>query len=218
MGIKEVRNYLNTKRRDFSSQSLDDQSINNDPFEQYAVWFKEAIDAEVPDPYAACLSTVNKDNKPSSRMVLLKSFSFKGFVFYTNTLSKKGNSLENNKYAALNFHWKSLLKQIRIEGEVTKVNAKEADEYFNSRPIDSRIGAWASSQSNYLKDRSELLKKVEIIKEKFTNKSIVRPPHWTGYLVIPSLIEFWQNMPHRLHDRVEYIKTESGWEAQNLYP
>ena len=193
-------------------------SLNEDPIDLFTKWYEEAKKNEVNDPNAMNLATISKDNKPSSRIVLIKSFSVKGFIFYTNTLSKKGNSLENNKYAALNFHWKSLLKQIRIEGEVTKVNDKEADEYFNSRPIDSRIGAWASSQSDYLKDRSELLKKVEIIKEKFTNKSIVRPPHWTGYLVIPSLIEFWQNMPHRLHDRVEYIKTESGWEARNLYP
>jgi pyridoxamine 5'-phosphate oxidase len=193
-------------------------SLNEDPIDLFTKWYEEAKKTEVNDHNAMNLATISKDNKPSSRIVLIKSFSVKGFIFYTNTLSKKGNSLENNKYVALNFHWKSLLKQIRIEGEVSKVNDNEADEYFNSRSIDSRIGAWASSQSDYLKNRSELLKKVEIIKEKFTNKSIVRPPHWTGYIVIPSLIEFWQNMPHRLHDRVEYRKTESGWEARNLYP
>ena len=193
-------------------------SLNEDPIDLFTKWYEEAKKTEVNDHNAMNLATISKDNKPSSRIVLIKSFSVKGFIFYTNTLSKKGNSLENNKYVALNFHWKSLLKQIRIEGEVSKVNDNEADEYFNSRPIDSRIGAWASSQSDYLKNRSELLKKVEIIKEKFTNKSIVRPPHWTGYIVIPSLIEFWQNMPHRLHDRVEYRKTESCWEARNLYP
>ena len=193
-------------------------SLNEDPIDLFTKWYEEAKKTEVNDPNAMNLATISKDNKPSSRIVLIKSFNVKGFIFYTNTLSKKGNSLENNKYVALNFHWKSLLKQIRIEGEVSKVNDNEADEYFNSRSIDSRIGAWASSQSDYLKNRSELLKKVEIIKEKFTNKSIVRPPHWTGYIVIPSLIEFWQNMPHRLHDRVEYRKTESGWEARNLYP
>ena len=193
-------------------------SLNENPIDLFAKWYEEAKKNEVNDPNAMNLSTISKDHKPSSRIVLLKSFSINGFVFYTNTLSKKGNSLENNKYAALNFYWKSLLKQIRIEGEVTKVNDKEADEYFNSRPIDSKIGAWASLQSDYLKNRSELLKKVEIIKQKFTNKSIVRPPHWTGYLVIPNLIEFWQYMPHRLHDRVEYKKTKSGWESRNLYP
>jgi len=193
-------------------------SLNEDPIDLFAKWYEEAKKTEVNDPHAMNLATISKDNKPSSRIVLLKSFSVNGFVFYTNTLSKKGNSLENNKYATLNFYWKSLLKQVRIEGEVTKVNENEADEYFNSRPIDSRIGAWASSQSDYLKNRSELLKKVKIIKEKFANKSIIRPPHWTGYLVIPSLIEFWQHMPHRLHDRVEYIKKETGWQVRNLYP
>ena len=133
-------------------------SLNENPIDLFAKWYEEAKKTEVNDPNAMNLATISKDNKLSSRIVLLKSFSVNGFVFYTNTLSKKGNSLENNKYAALNFHWKSLLKQIRIEGEVTKVKVKEADEYFNSRPIDTRIGAWASSQSNYLKDRSELLK------------------------------------------------------------
>ena len=193
-------------------------SLNDDPIDLFSKWYEEAKKTEVNDPNAMNLATISKDNKPSSRIVLLKSFSVKGFIFYTNTLSKKGNSLENNKFAALNFYWKSLLKQVRVEGEVIRVNESEADEYFNSRPIDSRIGAWASSQSDYLTDRSELLKKVEIIKEKFVNKSIFRPPYWTGYLVIPKLIEFWQHMPHRLHHRVEYRKKESGWESRNLYP
>ncbi len=193
-------------------------SLNADPIDLFDKWYEEAKNTEVNDPNAMNLATISKDNKPSSRIVLLKSFSVKGFIFYTNTLSKKGKSLDNNKYVALNFHWKSLLKQIRIEGEVTIVSENEADEYFNSRPLDSRIGAWASSQSYYLKDRSELLKKFEIIKEKFANKPINRPHHWTGYLVNPNLIEFWQDKPHRLHDRVEYRKTESGWEARNLYP
>ena len=193
-------------------------SLEEDPIDLFSKWYEEAKKTEVNDPNAMNLATISKDNKLSSRIVLLKSFSVNGFVFYTNILSKKGNSLENNKHAALNFYWKSLLKQVRVEGEVIRVNENEADEYFNSRPIDSKIGAWASSQSDYLKNRSELLKKVKIIKEKFANKSIIRPPHWTGYLVIPSLFEFWQHMPHRLHDRVEYRKTESGWKARNLYP
>ena len=122
-------------------------SLNENPIDLFAKWYEEAKKTEVNDPNAMNLATISKDNKPSSRIVLLKSFSVNGFVFYTNTLSKKGNSLENNQYAALNFHWKSLLKQIRIEGEVNKVSAKEADKYFNSRPIDSKIGAWASLQS-----------------------------------------------------------------------
>ena len=193
-------------------------SLNENPIDLFSKWYEEAKKTEVNDPNAMNLATISKNNKPSSRIVLLKSFSSKGFIFYTNTLSKKGKSLENNKYAALNFYWKSLLKQIRIEGKVYLVNKNEANKYFNSRPIDSRIAAWASSQSGYLKDRHELLKKIEIIKEKFANKSIVRPSYWTGYLVMPNLIEFWQQMPHRLHDRVEYIKTESGWESRNLYP
>jgi len=193
-------------------------SLNEDPIELFTKWYEEAKKTEVNDPNAMNLSTISKDNKPRSRIVLLKSFSVNGFVFYTNVLSKKGKSIDYNKYVSLNFHWKSLLKQISIEGEVNKVTDSQADEYFNSRPLESRIGAWASMQSNYLKNRSELIKRIEIIKKKFDNKSITRPSHWTGYLVIPTLIEFWQNMPYRLHDRVEYRKTEYGWKSRSLYP
>ena len=193
-------------------------SLEEDPIDLFSKWYEEAKKTEVNDPNAMNLATISKDNKLSSRIVLLKSFSIKGFVFYTNSLSKKGKSLDSNKYIALNFYWKSLLKQIRIEGKVSKVRGIEADKYFITRPLESRISAWASSQSDYLKDRSELLKKNETIKEKFANKSISRPPHWNGYIVFPTLIEFWQHMPHRLHDRVELKKKESSWEARNLYP
>tara|TARA_B100000700_G_C14870650_1_gene773260 strand:- start:83 stop:688 length:606 start_codon:yes stop_codon:yes gene_type:complete len=192
--------------------------LNKDPLDLFAKWYNEAKKTEINDPNAMNLSTVSTNNRPTSRIVLLKSFSKNGFVFYTNALSKKGKSLALNKYTALNFHWKSLLKQVRIEGSVTRVNNKIADEYFNTRPINSRIGAWASSQSNLLKDRPELIKKFEKIKKKFSKTPIYRPNNWTGYIVNPILIEFWQDMPFRLHDRVEYKKIGKNWKSRNLYP
>ena len=164
------------------------------------------------------LATVSKNNKPSSRIVLLKYFSNKGFEFYTNSLSKKGKSIDNNNNVALNFYWKSINKQIRIEGKVFKLEGYRSDEYFESRPTESKIGAWASSQSKFLKNRSELIKKFKEINKKFLNKAINRPVYWSGYIVVPKLIEFWNQKPYRLHDRVEYRKTRIGWQSKNLFP
>tara|TARA_B100000686_G_scaffold253910_1_gene265046 strand:+ start:90 stop:692 length:603 start_codon:yes stop_codon:yes gene_type:complete len=193
-------------------------SLNRDPIDLFAEWYEEAKKTEINEPNAMNLATITDNVKISSRIVLLKFFSKKGFVFFTNTLSKKGKCIEANKSVALNFYWKSLQKQIRIEGEASIIKDKQADEYFNSRSDDSKFGAWASSQSNYLNDRLELLKKFNEVKNFFLNKPINRPPYWTGYIVNPRLIEFWQQMPHRLHDRVEYIKIKSSWKARNLYP
>ena len=189
-----------------------------DPFLLFEEWFEEAKLKEQNDPNAMNLSTISKDLKPSSRIVLLKSFDQDGFVFYTNLQSKKGISLLSNSNASLTFHWKSLLKQIRIEGRVHQVTNKEADDYFNSRPMESRIGAWASNQSSELSDRQELIDKISLYKKKFQQNSISRPPHWTGFRVEPNLIEFWKDMPFRLHDRIEYKKTDNKWISRRLYP
>ena len=193
-------------------------SLNRDPIELFSEWYEEAKKSEINDPNAMNLATINDNFKISSRIVLLKFFSDEGFVFFTNTLSKKGKSIKKNNSVALNFYWKSIQKQIRIEGEATLINEKLSDEYFNSRPEESKLGAWSSSQSSYLKDRSELLNKFNEVKDKFLNKTINRPLYWTGYIVNPDLIEFWQQKPHRLHDRVEYVKLKSGWQGRNLYP
>ena len=189
-----------------------------DPFLLFEEWFEEAKLKEQNDPNAMNLSTISKDLKPSSRIVLLKSFDQDGFVFYTNLQSKKGISLLSNSNASLTFHWKSLLKQIRIEGRAHQVTNKEADDYFNSRPMESRIGAWASNQSSELSDRQELIDKISLYKKKFQQNSISRPPYWTGFRVEPNLIEFWKDMPFRLHDRIEYKKTDNTWIARRLYP
>ncbi len=188
------------------------------PFLLFEEWFEEAKLKEQNDPNAMNLSTISKDLKPSSRIVLLKSFDQDGFVFYTNLQSKKGISLLSNSNASLTFHWKSLLKQIRIEGRAHQVTNKEADDYFNSRPMESRIGAWASNQSSELSDRQELIDKISLYKKKFQQNSISRPPYWTGFRVEPNLIEFWKDMPFRLHDRIEYKKTDNKWISRRLYP
>ena len=189
-----------------------------DPFLLFEEWFEEAKLKEQNDPNAMNLSTISKDLKPSSRIVLLKSFDQDGFVFYTNLQSTKGISLLSNSNASLTFHWKSLLKQIRIEGSAHQVTSKEADDYFNSRPMESRIAAWASNQSSELSDRQELIDKFSLYKKKFQQNSIRRPPHWIGFRIKPNLIEFWKNMSFRLHDRIEYKKIDNKWISRRLYP
>ena len=190
----------------------------SNPFVLFKEWFDEASKNEINDPNAMNLSTISKDLKPSSRMVLLKNFDNEGFVFYTNVNSKKGSSILNNPNVALNFHWKSLLKQIRIEGVINRVNDNEADTYFNSRHQESRIGAWGSKQSSELFDRKNLEENINFYKLKFKNKKITRPPYWTGFRVLPNLIEFWQDMPFRLHDRLEFKKIDNKWVSKKLFP
>ena len=199
-----------------TEQNLINSNIN--PLSLFKEWFEDAKKTEINDPNAMNLATISSDGKPSSRIVLLKSYNEDGFVFYTNSNSKKGKSIKNNTNVALNFHWKSLQKQIRIEGTASVIGSDEADKYYNSRPLGSRIGAWASKQSEELGDRSLLLKRVEEYEKKFENTNIERPVHWNGYLVNPSLMEFWQDMPFRLHDRVEFKKQEGSWVSRKLYP
>tara|TARA_B100001173_G_C15842135_1_gene485089 strand:- start:35 stop:640 length:606 start_codon:yes stop_codon:yes gene_type:complete len=191
---------------------------NTNPLSLFEEWFEDAKKNEINDPNAMNLATVSSDGKPSSRIVLLKSFNDQGFIFYTNSNSKKGKAIKNNTNVALNFHWKSLQKQIRIEGNVSIIGNAEADEYYNSRPLGSRIGAWASMQSDKLDDRSLLLNRVVEFEKKFQNSDISRPSHWNGYQVKPCLIEFWQDMPFRLHDRVEFRKEKNNWVSRILYP
>ena len=194
--------------------------INSDkkPIELFQEWFEEAKISEINDPNAMNLATISSDGKPSSRIVLLKSYDDKGFVFYTNSNSKKGRAIKNNDSVALNFHWKTLQRQIRIEGNVSQISNAEADEYYNSRPLGSRIGAWASLQSEELDDRSTLTKRVEEFEKKFSGNDVPRPSYWNGYIVVPILIEFWQDMPFRLHDRLEFRMENDGWVTRKLYP
>ena len=187
------------------------------PFELFGNWYDLAIETEINDPNAMTLSTIS-NNQPSSRVVLLKSHDEKGFVFYTNSNSKKGKSISENNNIALNFHWKTQNRQIRIEGQAKIVSSEIADSYFNSRPRGSQIGAWSSDQSAELNARSELIDKIKKFEKKYEDQDIPRPSHWNGYLVKPQLIEFWQEMPFIIHDRVVYTLFNNKWEIKKLYP
>jgi len=192
----------------------------NDPIDLFEVWMNEAQKTEPNDPNAVALGTSDQNNSPSIRMVLLKDFNKDGFVFYTNLNSQKGNELKNNPKAAMCFHWKSLLRQVRINGGVKKVSDKVADEYYNTRGYESRIGAWASKQSSILRDRDELLNLIEEYKKKYPNKNEVpRPEHWSGWNLTPTSIEFWLDGDSRIHERLKYIKDEAGnWTKSLLSP
>jgi pyridoxamine 5'-phosphate oxidase len=192
----------------------------DDPIELFKVWMDEAKKSEPNDPNALSLATSNKDNLPSVRMVLLKEFNQKGFVFYTNLNSQKGNELKENPNAAMCFHWKSLLRQIRISGKITQVDDSVADQYYNSRGYDSRIGAWASKQSKELKNRDELENSIKEFKKKFNDKNNVpRPDHWSGWNLSPIRIEFWLDGDSRIHERLNYTIDKSGnWIKSLLSP
>ena len=191
----------------------------DDPLELFKIWMTEAEKREINDPNALSLATVSKSNEPNVRMMLLKGLSPAGFVFYTNLNSPKSIDLEENPKAAMCFHWKSLQRQIRIMGSASQVADKEADIYFNSRPYESRIGAWASNQSNIMKERVELLKKIDDFKKKYSDqKNLPRPKHWSGWCLNPSSIEFWLGDEHRVHDRLRYNRISNAWQKEILYP
>jgi len=190
-----------------------------DPYALFAEWMAEAKEKELNDPNAMAVATVGADGMPSQRMVLLKDFDSRGFVFYTNYESRKGVELLSHPKAALLFHWKSLRRQVRIEGNVERVSDEEADAYFSSRPKQSQIGAWASQQSRPVESRFALEKEVARVAARYALGKVPRPPHWSGFRVVPSAFEFWKDGPFRLHDRVRLLpQGSSGWTAQRLYP
>jgi pyridoxamine 5'-phosphate oxidase len=188
-----------------------------DPYVLFKTWYELACNTEINDPNAMTLATI-LNNKPSSRVVLLKSYDENGFIFYTNSNSKKGQSIKDNNHIALNFHWKTQNRQVRIEGQANMVSKEVADYYFNSRPRGSQIGAWSSNQSHELSSRNELIESVNEIEKKYKDKDIPRPPYWNGYLVKTHLIEFWQEMLFRIHDRVVYTYIDNSWKINRLYP
>ena len=192
----------------------------NDPIDLFKVWIEEAKKTELNDPNALALATSDQNNVPSVRIVLLKGFDKNGFVFYTNLKSQKGSELENNPNAAMCFHWKSLLRQVRINGTVKKVSSEIANAYYNLRSYESRIGAWASKQSSVLKDREELLNSIDEYKKKYNDESQVpRPDYWSGWNLSPSSIEFWLDEKNRIHERLKYAKDENGnWNRCLLSP
>ena len=190
-----------------------------DPLELFKIWMSEAEKKEINDPNALSLATSNKNSVPSVRMVLLKGLSKKGFVFYTNLNSPKSHDLKSNPKAAMCFHWKSLQRQVRISGSIIQVSDEEADIYFNSRPYESRIGAWASDQSKPMNERKEFLKKIEEFKIKYKDdNNLPRPNHWSGWCLNPSSIEFWLGDQFRIHERLKYTKISNDWKKEILYP
>ena len=215
---EDIVNYLNEIRRDFAGKPLNEDSVNKNPMEQYTLWFEEAVNAQLLDPYAMSITTVNSSGQPSTRIVYMRGIKDEGFIFYTNYNSGKGKDLEQNKKVSLNFFWGELERQIRVEGEVVKVSDEDSDAYFSQRPRESQIGAWASSQSEELSDRNELEEKVAYYTEKFKDIDIPRPEHWGGYIVNPTKIEFWQGRPNRLHDRIVYTKNGNDWKQSRLSP
>ena len=195
---------------------MSDKNLN--PIILFEEWFNLASQKEINDHNAMCLSTISNDS-PHSRMVLLKDFDDNGFVFYTNYESNKGKDIQSNPNVCLNFHWKSLLRQVRIEGQIEKVSSVTSDNYFNSRHYLSRVGAWASNQSSVLESRELLERKIEEIKLKYPEGSAFpRPDYWGGFIVKPLKIEFWQDMPHRIHKREIYELKNGSWNYYNLYP
>lgn len=193
--------------------------MGSDPFRLFDEWFAEARASEPNDPGAMALATAGADGQPHVRMVLLKGHGPDGFVFYTNEQSAKGDQLGENPRAALLFHWKSLRRQVRIEGEVGRVSDEEADDYFATRSRDSQLGAWASDQSRPLKSRELFEQRYEEMKDRFEGQPVPRPPHWGGFRLEPLIFEFWQDRPHRLHERRVFLGQNDGsWSEGLLYP
>jgi pyridoxamine 5'-phosphate oxidase len=204
-------------RRDYSRQELSRSSVAADPFVQFANWFEEYLNSGPLEPNAMTLSTAGLDSRPSSRVVLLKGFDPTGFVFYTNYESEKARQLAENPHASLHFFWPELERQIAVEGRAEKVSREESEAYFLSRPLESRIGAWASKQSSVLASREVLAEKIAKMRERFGD-DVPCPPFWGGYRVVPDRFEFWQGRPSRLHDRILYTRSNGGWAISRLSP
>ncbi|MDB5231700.1 MAG: Pyridoxamine 5-phosphate oxidase [Chitinophagaceae bacterium] len=206
-------------RKDYILHSLDERGADKDAIMQFRKWWTEAVNSKIDEVNAMTLATVNKDGWPSARIVLLKGFDENGFIFFTNYNSRKGKELEQNNKGALVFFWKELERQVRIEGPIEKTSPIESDIYYHSRPEGSRIGAWASPQSEVISNREMLEEKVKRLTENFIHNGIERPYFWGGYRLRPVAIEFWQGRPSRLHDRLRYTYQENGeWKIERLAP
>lgn len=215
--MDDLRLYINSLRHDFTKQTLDKKDVNSSPFLQFEKWFKEAVDAKVNEPNAMTVSTVSADGKPSSRIILLRNFDEQGFVFYTNYNSRKGIEITTNPNAALLFFWPELERQVRIEGILKKQSSEESNKYFDTRPRESKLGAWTSEQSKPIESRDILDKAYDENSKKYPNE-VPRPSFWGGYILKPECVEFWQGRPSRLHDRILYSRKNESWMIDRLSP
>lgn len=205
-------------RSDYSLRELSKESVDSDPFAEFGAWMDEALRAKVNEPTAMTLSSVGGDSRPSSRVVLLKGFDSSGFVFFTNYNSRKGRELAENPYAVVNFFWPELERQVNISGRANKVSERESDEYFQTRPFTSRVGAWASDQSEKIASKMDIMTKVAKLLVKYATGNVPRPPHWGGFRLVPDRFEFWQGRPSRLHDRILYEPIDGVWQISRLSP
>lgn len=206
-------------RKNYAQGGLTEEEAHLNPFEQFRHWFTEAVSAEILEPNAMTLATINEEGKPSARIVLLKKLDDRGFTFFTNYHSNKGKNLEKNPWASLVFLWGELERQVRIEGKVEKITSVESDEYFTRRPIGSQLGAWVSNQSEIIPHREVLEVKLQEVIKKYQGQTIPRPEHWGGFRVVPHLIEFWQGRENRLHDRLCYTLIDNQhWQRDRLAP
>jgi pyridoxamine 5'-phosphate oxidase len=215
--MNSLNEYTKNLRHDFQKANFNEKDANNNPFKQFEIWFDEAVKSGLHEPNAMVLSTCTKKGKPSSRIVLLRGLKLHGFNFFTNYTSRKGRELKENPHASLLFYWPQLERQVRIEGKVEIAPANISDDYFNTRPRTSRIGAWASPQSQVLKSRKELEKLVSNLGEKFKDE-IPRPKNWGGFILKATYYEFWQGRQSRLHDRICYTLKNGKWKKQRLAP
>ena len=204
---------------DFTLGTLDIKDLNSNPIQQFSKWYDDVQAAGITEYPAMTLATCGADGRPAARIVYLRGFDSRGFAFYTNYNSRKGEELANNPFAALCFYWKELERQVRLEGKVEKVSPEESDAYFRGRPLNNKLGAWASSQSGTLESAAALFHRVAEFRQRFANSEIPRPHHWGGYRLVPQLFEFWQGRPSRLHDRFAYTQNASGgWDLNRLNP
>jgi pyridoxamine 5'-phosphate oxidase len=214
----EIAKSIADLRRDYTRAGLNETDVDADPIRQFSAWFEQALAAQVPEPNAMTLATVGADGRPSARIVLLKGYDAAGFVFHTNYESRKGKELAVHPFAALVFFWSELERQVRIEGKVERLPAAESDAYFQSRPLGSRLSAWASRQSEPVADRTTLEQVLEEMSQRFQGGDVPRPPFWGGLRLRPDAIEFWQGGSNRLHDRLRYRPAAAGWRIERLSP
>jgi pyridoxamine 5'-phosphate oxidase len=207
-------------RREYARARLDETDVSHDPIVEFARWFAEAQEAQIPDANAMTLATATAGGMPSARIVLLKAFDERGFVFFTDYRSRKGDELEENPRAALVFYWQELERQVRITGGVALASREESERYFQSRPLGSRLGAWASHQSQVIAGRAALEEDLRVVERRFEDGEVPLPAHWGGYRVVPDTIEFWQGRESRLHDRIRYVRESGGkgWRVERLSP